>query len=96
MQRPKNRQEARLQDLIVSAKQLNIQVRTEKLLREVGYRAHSGRCRVKGQELIVIDRDISLGDQIEFLTNELAGRQAEANSQPTPPSSRASEQASSD
>ena len=96
MQRTKNRQEARLQDLIVSAKQLNIQVRTEKLLREVGYRAHSGRCRVKGQELIVIDRDISLGDQIEFLTNELAGRQAEANSQPTPPSSRASEQASSD
>ena len=74
MQRPKNRQEARLQDLIVSAKQLNIHVRMEKLLREVGYRAHSGRCRVKGQELIVIDRDIPLIDQIEFLTNELAAR----------------------
>jgi hypothetical protein len=76
MQRPKNRQEARLQDLIVSAKQLNIQVRMEKLLREAGYRAHSGRCRVKGQELIVIDRDIPLVDQIEFLSAELAGRQA--------------------
>lgn len=95
MQRPKNRQEARLQDLIVSAKQLNIQVRTEKLLREAGYRAHSGRCRVKGQELIVIDRDTPLADQIEFLTNELAGRQVEANSQSTPPSSHESEQASS-
>jgi hypothetical protein len=95
MQRPKNRQEARLQDLIVSAKQLNIQVRTEKLLREAGYRAHSGRCRVKGQELIVIDRDTPLADQIEFLTNELAGRQAEADSQATPSSSQASEQASS-
>ncbi|HET9916407.1 MAG TPA: hypothetical protein VFQ89_04815 [Candidatus Binatia bacterium] len=95
MQRPKNRQEARLQDLIVSAKQLNIQVRTEKLLREAGYRAHSGRCRVKGQELIVIDRDTPLADQIEFLTNELAGRQAETDSQTTPPSSQASEQASS-
>jgi len=95
MQRPKNRQEARLQDLIVSAKQLNIQVRTEKLLREAGYRAHSGRCRVKGQELIVIDRDIPLVDQIEFLTNELARRQADANSQSTPPLSQASEQASS-
>jgi hypothetical protein len=77
MQRPKNRQEARLQDLIVSAKQLNIHVRTEKLLREVGYRAHSGRCRVKGQEMIVIDRDIALSDQIEFLANELAGLRAE-------------------
>ena len=86
MQRPKNRQEARLQDLIVSAKQLNIQVRTEKLLREVGYRAHSGRCRVKGQELIVIDRDLPLVDQVEFLINELAGRQAEAESHSLPSS----------
>ena len=95
MQRPKNRQEARLQDLIVSAKQLNIQVRTEKLLREAGYRAHSGRCRVNGQELIVIDRDIPLVDQIEFLSNELARRQADANSQSIPPLSQASEQSSS-
>lgn len=95
MQRPKNRQEARLQDLIVSAKQLNIQVRTEKLLREAGYRAHSGRCRVKGQELIVIDRDTPLVDQIEFLANELAHRQAEANSHSAPPVGEASEQASS-
>ncbi len=69
----KNNQEARLQDLIVSAKQPNIHVRMEKLLREVGYRAHSGRCRVKGQDLIVIDRDARISDQIEFLANELAG-----------------------
>jgi len=95
MQRPKNRQEARLQDLIVSAKQLNIQVRMEKLLREVGYRAHSGSCRVKGRELIVIDRDIPLVDQIEFLANELAGRQAEADSKTAAPASEASEPASS-
>lgn len=90
MQRPKNRQEARLQDLIVSAKELNIHVRMEKLLREAGYRAHSGRCRVKGQELIVIDRDIPLGDQIEFLTNELAVRRAEADCQFAPPADQAS------
>ena len=82
MQRPRNRQEARLQDLIVSAKQLNINVRMEKLLREVGYRAHSGRCRVKGQELIVIDREIALSDQIEFLANELAGLRAETKPEP--------------
>jgi len=82
MQRPKNRQEARLQDLIDSAKQLNIHVRMEKLLREAGYRAHSGRCRVKGQELIVIDRDTPLVDQIEFLTNELAGLRAETKPEP--------------
>jgi hypothetical protein len=53
---------------------MNIQVRTEKLLRETGYRVHSGRCRVKGQDVILIDRDTPIGDQIEFLSNELAKR----------------------
>jgi hypothetical protein len=95
MQRPNNRQEARLKDLIVSAQQLNIQVRMEKLLREVGYRAHSGHCRVKGQELIVIDRDIPLADQIEFLANELARRQSGLDSQLTLPASGAPVQVSS-
>jgi hypothetical protein len=54
---------------------MNLQVRTEKLLREAGYRAHSGRCRVKGQDLILIDRDTSIADQIEFLAAELDGLQ---------------------
>ena len=75
MAQPKNRQEARLQGLIVSAKRMNIEVRTEKLLREAGYRAHSGRCRVKGQDIILIDRDAPIADQIEFLANELTERQ---------------------
>ena len=74
MAQPKNRLEARLQDLIVSAKGMNIQVRTEKLLREAGYRAHSGRCRVKGQDVILIDREAPIADQIEFLASELAER----------------------
>ena len=70
MARTKN--EFRLQELIGAARQRNIEVRTEKLLREVGYRARSGRCRVKGKELILLDRDASIGDQIEFLTAALA------------------------
>ena len=74
MTQSKNRQEARLQDLIVKAKTMNIQVRKEKLLREAGYRTHSGRCRVNGQDVILIDRDAPIGDQIEFLAGELAER----------------------
>jgi hypothetical protein len=74
MAQPKNRQEARLQDLIVRAKAMNVQVRKEKLLREAGYRVHSGRCRVNGQDVILIDRDLPIGDQIEFLASELAER----------------------
>lgn len=77
MTQAKNRQEARLQDLIVRAKAMNVQVRKEKLLREAGYRVHSGRCRVNGQDVILIDRDAPIGDQIEFLAGELADRQEE-------------------
>ena len=68
----KNKQEARLQELILSAKRRNIHVRTEKLLREAGYRAKSGSCRVKGRDVILIDRDARIGDQIDFLASELA------------------------
>ena len=78
MPQPKNRQEARLQSLISKAMGFNIQVRTEKLLREAGYRAHSGRCRIKGQEVIVLDRDAPISEQIEFLANELAVLEATA------------------
>ncbi|MSP38019.1 MAG: hypothetical protein EXR70_05970 [Deltaproteobacteria bacterium] len=78
MSQPKNRQEIRLQKLIAGAKEMNILVRTEKLLREAGYRAHSGRCLINGQEVILIDRDAPIGDQIEFLTGELDQRRAQA------------------
>lgn len=75
MAAPKNKQEARLQELIVSARRRNIQVRTEKLLREAGYRARSGSCRFRGQDVILIDRDARISDQIEFLMTELADRE---------------------
>jgi len=68
----RQKHESRLNELITAARQMNIEVRTEKLLREVGYRARSGRCRVNGQELILIDRDASISDQIDFLSTELA------------------------
>jgi len=82
----KDKKNSLLQELIALAGKLNIEVRTEKLLREVGYRAHSGRCRLKGQDLIIIDRDAPLEDQIHFLAAELseiapsaAGRQPKAD-----------------
>ncbi len=71
MRQGKNKNEAFLQDLIMAARRLHIEVRMEKLLREVGYRAHSGRCRLKGQELIIIDRETPLGDQVDLLATEL-------------------------
>ncbi|MGB7946877.1 MAG: hypothetical protein WCH75_04255 [Candidatus Binatia bacterium] len=71
MVQTKQKQETRLNELIGAAKLMSIEVRTEKLLREVGYRARSGRCRVRGKDLILIDRDASISDQIDFLSTEL-------------------------
>lgn len=85
MAQSKKKQETRLQELILSAKRLNIQVRTEKLLREAGYRPKSGSCRVKGQELILIDRDARMSDQIEFLASELAERPTSQEQSAEPP-----------
>ena len=85
MTQAKSKQEARLQELIAAAKAMNLDVRTEKLLRDAGYRARSGRCRVNGQEIILIDRDVSIAEQIEFLAAELAGlQQQNAPSTETP------------
>jgi len=67
----KSKNESRLQELIAKAKELNVEVRTERLLREVGYHARSGYCRLKGQRLIIIDREAPLGDQLDFLAAEL-------------------------
>jgi hypothetical protein len=75
MAQSKTRQESRFQELLLRAKELNIQVRAEKLLREAGYRARSGTCLINGQEIILIDRAAPIGDQIEFLATELAERQ---------------------
>jgi hypothetical protein len=77
MAHPQSKYQARLQALISAARERNIEVRAEKLLREVGYRVHSGRCRVKGRELVLIDRDAPLSDQIEFLSAILAEGTAE-------------------
>jgi arginine deiminase len=86
MAQHKNKQEVRLQELILSAKRRNIHVRTEKLLREAGYRAKSGSCRVKGQDVILIDRDARISDQIEFLATELAEREEQSDITPPVPS----------
>jgi len=72
MAQTKDKHNTRLQELIGAAKELNIEVRTEKLLRDIGYRVHSGRCHLNGQELILIDRDAPISDQVEFLSVELA------------------------
>jgi hypothetical protein len=76
MVQTKQKQETRLNELIGAAKLMSIEVRTEKLLREVGYRARSGRGRVRGKDLILKDRDPSISDKIDVMSTELAQLQS--------------------
>ena len=86
MTQTKHKQESRLQQLIDTAKAMNFEVRAEKLLREAGYRVHSGRCRVNDQDLILIDREVPIADQIEFLAAEIAKlEQANRSGRPETP-----------
>ena len=82
MVKRKNRNESLLQEMITLARRLKIEVRTEKLLREVGYHAQSGHCRLRGQELIILDRDATLGDQVAFLAAELSEREPNTTQHP--------------
>jgi hypothetical protein len=72
MSTSKHKDHLRLQELIDAARKMNIEVRTEKFLREIGYRVRSGQCRVNGRELILIDRDAAISEQIHFLSAALA------------------------
>ena len=65
---------ALLQELKTLAGQLGIRVREEKLLREVGYQVRGGGCRVHGQEMVFLDRDLPLSERVELLLDELSHR----------------------
>lgn len=80
----KTKDDSALQELMAVAGRMNIEVRTERLLREVGYHARSGRCRLNGQDLIIIDRDAPLPDQVEFLTAELEEENSAQTSKSSP------------
>ena len=69
--RGRGKPQTRLNELIQYARFLQIEVRSEKLLREVGYRVTSGSCRLKEKKIIILDHDLSVGDQVEFLAGEI-------------------------
>ncbi|MBE3604471.1 hypothetical protein IMX07_12635 [bacterium] len=64
-------------ELAEAAKRLGLEVRREKLLREVGYRARGGACRLRQKDLIIIDREQPAAEQIEVLAEAMRGRNLE-------------------
>lgn len=68
---------ALLEELKAAAARLGIEVREEKLLREVGYRVRSGSCRVRERHVILLDRGLPVSAQVDILVEELAGQSLE-------------------
>jgi hypothetical protein len=66
-----------LQGLKEVAAQLGIQVREERLLREVGYRVRGGGCWVRGREVVFLDRERPISERIDVLVEELADKNLE-------------------
>ena len=65
-------------ELSEAARRLGLEVRREKILREVGYRARGGACRFRDRNLIILDREMALADQAEILAEALRGYDLEA------------------
>jgi len=69
--------ERTLEELKCAARELGFDVREEELLREVGYRARSGTCRVGDRPVILLDRSLPAADRVEVLCAALADRDLE-------------------
>ena len=67
------REEALCEELKELATRLGLRVREEILLREVGYRVRSGLCRVRGEDVLFLDRNLSPGERLEVLLVALGG-----------------------
>jgi hypothetical protein len=59
------------EELMQAAKRLGLEVRRERILREVGYRARGGPCRLHEKQLIILDREMPPADQIEILADAI-------------------------
>jgi hypothetical protein len=73
------RDDALWEELKELAKRLGVTVREEVLLREVGYRVRSGACRVRGEDVIFVDRHLAATERIDVLVRALQGRDVEAH-----------------
>jgi hypothetical protein len=70
------REEALCEELKEAARRLGVEVREEILLREVGYRVRSGACRVRGGDVVFLDRGLPAAERVQVLLDALVTRDA--------------------
>ena len=66
-----NPRERLFQELKGFAEQCGIEVRCEKLSRDLGYRVRSGGCTVNGKKWVIVDRRLPTGDRLDLLADEI-------------------------
>jgi hypothetical protein len=65
-------------ELCEAAERVGLVVRREKILREIGYRARGGACRLREKDLVIIDRDMAPAEQLEVLADALRSHDLES------------------
>lgn len=78
MSKASEKAEQLCEELKTLAERIGVKVREEVLLREVGYHARSGICKVNGEDVLFLDRSVPVGDRIEVLVDELRRRDLRA------------------
>ena len=66
--------DAILEALKELATRIGLEVREERLLREVGYQVRSGSCRVREQNMLFVDRELPPAARLDVLVEELSRR----------------------
>jgi hypothetical protein len=66
-----------VEELAQAAERVGLQVRRERLMREVGYRARGGACRLREKDLVIIDSAQPPAEQLEVLIEALRSRDLE-------------------
>ena len=66
-----NGQENLFRELRSFAERCGIEVRCEKLSRDLGYRVRSGGCTVRGKKWVIVDRTLPARDRLDLLADEL-------------------------
>ena len=65
-------------ELAQAAQQVGLEVRREKILREIGYRTRGGACRLREKNLVIVDRDQPASEQVEVIAEALRSRDLES------------------
>lgn len=66
-------QDRLFQELRSFAERSGIEVRCEKLARDLGYKVRSGGCTVKGKKWVIVDKTLPAGDRLDLLADEVRG-----------------------